>query len=306
MFAELSETYLERLFDLCFRQVQRETGGWMAGRDRVGLFLSGGGARGRPYDEDFDLIALVDSDEPALRRFAERVVVLMNGQIARRGAIPQYRLGESLGRYVPSIDEVDALLSRDDDRLFVDRCQLLGSRLVVGNRDLAAQTVTRLLKPHLFDRAVPFVRRVAREIRERRGALRALPDEMLHLKDHPGGLREMDLALAAARARHLVWDTRGMDPFLELARRDTPRAEIYRRLAAINDYFVAVRSAYRVAVSATATIEREYLAAPARLLGCEGRAGASTGDALFEEVRQHLDEAARLVDRLLLDLAAAE
>ncbi len=303
MFTEARATYLERLFDLCFRQAEREIGRWMAGRDRIGIFLTGGNARGRPYDQDYDLLAVVDSAESGLQQFAERVIVLMNGQIARRDAVPQYRLADWLGRYVATLGDLETLLQREDDALFVDRCQLLGARAVIGGRRISAQLLERVLRPYVFEQAGPFVARVRREVSERRAVVRGLPASSLHLKEDAGGLREIDLALAAARARWAVWDTPGVDPFLELAHADPERAVAYRRLSAIHDFFVALRSAYRVGVSATATIEREYLEGPARMLGCEGREGEGAADVLFSETVEALVESAALVDRVLRELA---
>ena len=305
-FTDLTTTYLERLFDLCYRQVEHTDRGWISAREAIGVFLAGGNARGRPYDEDYDLVAVLDSDDPGMRQFAERVVVSMNGQIARRGIIPQYRLAQWLHHYVATLDELEALLERDDDRLFVDRCQLIGARMVVGSRRIETHMLERVVRPQIFEKADAYVRLLAQEVEERRQARRTIAPTSLHLKEDRGGLREIDLAAAAAKARFRVWETPSQDPFEELAHRDPARAGAYRRLAAINDFIVALRSAYRVAVSATATIEREFLAAPARMLGCEGRDGVSAADVLFVEVQESLAESAELVDRILRDVAGAD
>jgi hypothetical protein len=121
----------------------------------------------------------------------------------------------------------------------------------------------------------------------------------LHLKEDRGGLREIDLLLAAQKARLGVWETPGEDPFLYLARLDPQRAPLYTRLSQANDLLVAVRSAYRVAVAATATIEQSYLAAPARILGYVAREGVGAGARLFGDVRNALEQSAQTVDQLL-------
>jgi hypothetical protein len=298
-FAELTTTYLGRLFDVCCREVEQESGGWTFERDRLGIFLSGGNARGRPYDEDYDLVVLLDSDDPAARLFAERVLVLMNAQVAHRGVIAQYRLGEWFGRFVVTVDELIDLLAGADDALFVDRCQLLGSRMVVGSRRVAERLAACVLRPQVFARAREFTGRVAREIADRRAEWRPPPEGTLHLKESPGGLREIDLALAVARARLGVWDAAGGDPFAELARIDPARAGPYRAHAALNDFLVAVRSAYRVTVAATDEVERDQLSSPARILGYDG---AAAGERLFADIERRLEESAALVDRLTVAL----
>jgi hypothetical protein len=293
-FADLTATYLGRLFDFCFREVERETDGWTTERDRIGIFLSGGNARRRPYDEDYDLLALLDSEDPAARTFAERVVVLMNAHIAQRGVITQYHLAEHLGRFVTTLDELVDLLSGSEDELFVDCCQLLGSRMIVGSRRVRERFLSRALGPHVFARAGAFADRVAREIADRRTSLLPSDPGTLHLKESPGGLREIDLVLAVAKARYSVWDTEEAEPFAELARRDPARAEPYLGLAAADRFLVAVRSAHRVAVAATDEVEERQLAAPARILGYPPGEEAR----LFADIEQRLSQAAALVDRL--------
>ncbi len=297
-FVELTSTYLGRLFDFCFREVEQETGGWTSERDRIGILLSGGNARRRPYDEDYDLIVLLDSPNPAARVFAERVIVLMNAQIARRGVITQYRLGEWLGRFVTTLDELVDLLARTEDELFVDRCQLLGSRMIVGSRRVEEQLLDRVLRPRIFAQAGAFAARVAREVSERRQSLPPPAPGTIHLKESRGGLREIDLVLAAAKARLRVWSAPDPEPFAALARLDPERSSLYQGLAAANDFFVAVRSAYRVAVAATDELEREHLAATARILGYEDRDGVTASVRLFGDIECRLAESAALVDRL--------
>ncbi len=269
-------------------------------RDRLGIFLSGGNARGRPYDEDYDLIALVDSSVPEERRAAERVAALMNRQIARRGVIPQHRLGEHLGCFVVSLDELVELLSRPDDHLFVDRCQVLGCRMVVGGSRVAQQLEQRVLGPLIFRKAEEFAARVEQEVVERRRVHRPLLEGQVDIKRSPGGLREIYLALALAKARLATWNPGDGDPFGALQRMDPARAPIYEGLSSANEFLVAVRTAYRVTVAASDQIEREHLEAPTRILDYPGagRSGAP-GDELFQDIEGALAAARQHIDRLL-------
>lgn len=296
-FSELTTTYLDRLFDLCFREIDRKGGGLTPQRDRIGVFLGGGNARGRPFDEDYDLIALIDSSAPADRAFAERVAALMNRQIARRGVIAQYHFSDHLGRFVTTFDELADLLSRPDDELFVDRCQLLGCRMVAGSPRVEQQLRDRVLRPLIFEQVEPFAARLAREVTDRRSdfARWSPPPDTLELKLAPGGLREIDLCLALTKARLAVWELPGDDPLAALARLDAPRAELHHALARVNDLLVAVQMTHRVAVAATNLVEKANLDAPARILGFSG----GDGQRLFEELERQLAISAGLVDRLV-------
>lgn len=304
-FAELTRTYLGRLFGISFREVERALGAergpgaLLPARDRMAILLSGGNARGRPYDEDYDLLVVIDSRAAADHCFAERVIAAMNRQIARRGVIAQYRLGEWMGRFAITVDELAELLAQDRDELFVDRCQLLGSRLLVGSRRLEEDIRRQVLEPHVFAGAKAFAARVLRELSDRRRFARPLPPATLHLKEQPGGFRDTDLCLAIAEARLGIWGVASGEIFDALLRADPRRTDVYERLRIAYDFLVAVRSAYRVAVAATDVIELAHLAAPARILGYEDRYGPAASSFLFADIERRLADSAALIDELV-------
>jgi len=297
-FFDLTELYLRDLFDACLREVEKETGARLHDRDRFGLYLTGGHAARRPFDEDYDMLALVDATAEAPRRLAERVVIRMNRQIARRGIIAQNRLAERFGRFVITIDELAGLLEGSEDDLFIDRHQLLGARLVVGGGTLEERLRDRVTEPLIFDRAEEFVRRIARELSERR---RIQPDdghpEWLNLKRMPGGLREIDLWMAAEAARHRICPN-GEDRFALLAARDPAHSDAYESLRAADGFFVAVRTVHRVAIAASDTIQPDYLEAAAPLLGFDAGTDPRPGEALFDAVAKTARRARSTIDQL--------
>lgn len=295
-FNEMTRTYLDGLFDVCLQEAERETGLRMLQRDRIGIYLAGGAARGRPYAEDFDLLALIDTDDPELRRVAELAVIHMNRQIARRGVIAQYRLGDRLGRFVTTLDELNDFFAVEQDDLFVDRCQILGSWQVAGSRRVEEALIARIVRPFVFDRAEEFFRRIAREIQERRAAFYPAAEGNLHIKEMPGGLREIDIAIIAAEARLGVREPVAENLFAALQRQDPARAAQYRTLQEVSGFLGAVRSAYRVTVAASDLVELDQLASPARILRFSERGQA--GPALFAEIERQIKRAAATVSDL--------
>ena len=175
----------------------------------------------------------------------------MNREIARRGVVAQYRLGERLGGFVTPLADLVRLLAGRDDGLFVDRCQLLGARMITGGRKIEEALREKVLRPLVFGEADAFIARVAREIRERRAAFRPMFEGTIHLKEVPGGLREIDLCLAAEKARLGAWEAVDDDLFGGLARRDPGRRPLYDSLSAASDFLVAVRSVCRVCIAAS-------------------------------------------------------
>jgi hypothetical protein len=301
-FMEITRTYLTNLFDLCLREVERETECRLPDRDLLGIFLAGGNARGRPYDDDYDLLALLDSNDPGALRVAETAVVRMNREIARRGIVVQYRLGERLGRFVTPVSDLVRLLGGRDDDLFVDRCQVLGSRMITGGRKIEEALREKVLRPLVFAEADAFAARVAREIRERRTGFRSMSEGTIHLKEVPGGLRELDLCLAASQARRAMWSAVDDEPFESLVLRDPERRPLYETLAAACRFLVAVRSVCRVCVAASDEVRQDHLDGPARILGYAPPSFPDPASGLFRDIERHVDAASRAIENLLPEI----
>ena len=297
-FSELTETYLAHLFDSCLREVERDEGTRLWQRDLLGIYLAGGHARRRPFDEDYDILAIMDSDQPDQRHLAERALVRMNQQIARRGLMAQYRLADRVGRFVTNLDELAAILRGDDEDLFVDRHQILGSRAIAGGRSIEEALQARIIRPLIFDRADEFTGCLVRELADRRKTLPRLPEGTLHLKGTAGGLREIDLCIAAAAVR-LGVRTTAYDRLDALARLDHRHAEQYETLREVDEFLVAVRSAYRVSVAAADTVERQHLGPAAAILGYGHPEDPKAGEELFEEIVRQLAASKKAIDLLM-------
>jgi hypothetical protein len=296
-FAELTRAYLSGLLDACIREAEVESGSRLFNRDRLGIYLTGGNARGRPYDEDYDLLVLLDSKDPDERRLAERGIAFMNRQIARRGVVAQYRLGDRLGHFVTQLDELVDLMKTEEEDLFVDRCQVLASHLIVGSRRVEESLVERVIRP-ILERRGEFIVRVRQEILERRRAFPSVPENTLHLKEMPGGLRDIDLCLVALIAGLGLREHPGEGIFTSMIRLDPARGGLFGSIRDAAGFLVALRSAYRVSVVASDVVERDYLDSPARILGYEDRDGMKRKDLLFHDIRRRMEQAADVVIKL--------
>lgn len=298
-FTDLTERYLRSTLDVCLRQVEMERGSRMLHRDRLGVFLAGGHARRRPYDEDYDLIALIDSPQEEELKLAEKTIAKLNRQIAKRGIIAQYHISGRFGHFVVSIDQLSRFLEQGEEDMLVCQHQLLGSRLVVGGRRVEKALIERILEPWIFGRKEAFITRVVREIRERREQYRTLPAGHLHLKEMPGGLREIDLILAIAKVRLGLYVPEEEGIAQRFAEADPARADIYKRLQGAADFLVALRSAYRVSVAASDVIERSFLEEPARILRVRSWAGKTGAQRLFDRILARAEETRHAIDEYL-------
>jgi UTP:GlnB (protein PII) uridylyltransferase len=126
-----------------------------------------------------------------------------------------------------------------------------------------------------------------------------MPKDYLHLKEMPGGLREIDLCLAAAKAGHRVRETWMSTVFGRLVLQDPANTARYEKLNEVSNFLVALRSAYRVSVAASDVLERGWLGAPARILGLEKKGGSDPAGYLYDEVCRILEESAGVIDEVM-------
>jgi UTP:GlnB (protein PII) uridylyltransferase len=284
-FTQLADKYLNTLFDICRQEVQEEIGHRVLTRDLLAVYAAGGLARAQAYDDDFDIIVLLDSDDPEVVEYASRVISRMNADILKRGTLPHYKLVERFGTYVVQLDDLAGLLSSDSQDVFIEKSQVLGLRLVMGSPKFERKLGTRAIEPHIFDRFEDYVRQVVQEIRSRHEDA-TVPSE--DIKESPGGLRDIELVSLLYKAKLRIREPIGGEIFERFAQADPGHSREIRKLWRGFNALRGLRDVYRLTVAATDLVEREHLDRPAAVMGYE------SGEELHEmysEVRKETLEA---------------
>ena len=166
-FTEFCDNYLTKLFDICSEEVSAEHKYDPTDADKMAILAAGGHARSQAYDDDYDLIALVDTDDPDVIKHATKIISRMNRDIVKRGLLPHYRMGEVLNGFVNPICEVLNYLSIDAEDSFIDLSQLLGARIIIGSEKIKAEILHKILVPFVFDRRAQYIKRMIQEMRHR-------------------------------------------------------------------------------------------------------------------------------------------
>src|SRR4030042_3820154 len=83
-FTKFSDNYIRTLFDLCRREVDTQTQGRIITEDLFAVFAAGGHGREQGDDDDFDRIAILNSDTPQLLKYCNHIVIKMNREIETR------------------------------------------------------------------------------------------------------------------------------------------------------------------------------------------------------------------------------
>ena len=300
-FTEFVDNYMVSLFDICKQEVAAGMPDPVRTRDLLAVYACGGHGRKLAFDDDYDLIILLDSDDPDIRAYCGRIMTLMNSGIVKRGTMPQYRFAERFGHYVTTFDELDGLFTAPDETAFIDMSQLMGARRIVGGRKIEAALYRRIIKPHILDRAEVFCAHIAAEIRSRHEAVERGLISTLNVKETKGGLRDIELMLMILMARAGLWlpVTWELRPHLD--------DRYAHRAAELDAVFAAfrrlkhIRDIYHLSVAAEDEILPEELGHLARVLGAE------TGDAgdrrrLAEDIEAQTTQVADIVRDLLDEL----
>ncbi len=105
-FTEVADVYLSKLFDVCRREVDEITRFRVATHDLLAVYATGGLGREQAYDDDFDLMILLNTTHEEVRAYANKIAAKMNAEIIKRGTLPHYRFADHFGHYVTTLEEL--------------------------------------------------------------------------------------------------------------------------------------------------------------------------------------------------------
>jgi hypothetical protein len=301
-FTQAADTYIQSLFDICKREVDKNEHFRVATHDLLAVYATGGLGREQAYDDDFDLMVLLNSNHEDVRVYADKIVGKMNVEIIRRGALPHYRFADHFGHYVTTLTELASFLDSDRDDAFVDRSQMLEARMIVGTGRFADAYWRRIIRERLFRRRLEYVSSMRAELRSRQEDARASGVGSSDVKDGVGGIRDILMVLlmykAALRLRHPV--NAGLFPIM--ARRDsTHRADIAFLSEAL-EFLKNLRSAYRLTVGAEDRLRPEYLGMVATAMRLDYSGEPDSGKRLLAEHAELTEKVARVVCELAAEL----
>jgi hypothetical protein len=304
-FTHVADTYIEHLFDACKREVDRKEHFRVATHDLLAVFATGGLGREQAYDDDFDLMILLNAGHEDVRAYAARIIAKMNAEIIKRGTLPHYRFADHFGHYVTTMDELEEFLDTERPDAFVDRSQILEARMIVGTKRFAEVYWRRIVKEHLFTKRLDYVSSMRGELESRHADALASGMGSTDVKDGVGGLRDILMLLlmykTAFKIRHPV--NMGLLPII--ARRDSAHAPEMAYLSASLEFLKNLRNAYRLSVGAEDTLRPEYFDIVASAMGVEYRDEPDAGARLLAEYEERTSKVAALVQELSLELTSS-
>ncbi|RKY88310.1 hypothetical protein DRQ09_03070 [candidate division KSB1 bacterium] len=282
-FTEFCDNYIQTLFEICKTEIDQEIGYNVDTKDLFAIFTTGGHAREQAFDDDYDLVAVLNSNDEEIIRYTNKIITRMNTEIIKRGTLPHYRFSDHFGNYVTLIDQLDELFSRGDSDIFIDKSQILGSRLVVGSKKFEKEFVDKIITPHIFNKCDEYARDMLNEIESRHRDRRNVESDSPNIKEGIGGLRDIESIFLIYKAIYKIREPISYKLIEKIASLDSKNSENIRKLEKALDFLKSIRDVYRLTSSAEDTLHIDYLENTAKILGYKNSNGNGEIKKLLED-----------------------
>ncbi len=298
-FTEFCDNFMRKLFDICTEEVERESKAKVPSTDTFAILAAGGHARGKAYDDDYDLIAVVDTDDEVVIQYATRIVSKMNREILKRGVLPHYRLGEILNGFVSPISKITAYLEAEQEEGFIDLSQLLGARIIIGSDIMKSIIYKKILDQFIFSNKARYITRMVDEIRSRQESIGQCDEESCNIKETRGGLRDIEAIALMLKAFLGITDPIVKDFFREIkiylpdltAEIDILSQSLYN--------LRTFRDLYRITVAAEDAFNPDYLFRLSAIFLQYNHPEWGDAESIMSQIRTTLDESSKSCDTII-------
>ena len=205
-FTTFSDNYISLLFEFCKQLVMEKEKKDVITKDLVSVLAAGGHARMQAFDDDYDLIVLLNSDDEELKSFLNKVILKMNRHIIKRSIIAHNRFADKFRNWVTTFTDLKNYFEQPEFDSFIEQTQLLGARIIVGSPRFRQTYYKEIIKPYIFDRKVDLIRKLREEIFSVRESVRESEGYELNIKESPGGLRDFENTFFIIKAYHELTD----------------------------------------------------------------------------------------------------
>jgi hypothetical protein len=294
-FTEFCDNYAQTLYELCQQDVHLSLGYSMHAHDLFALYAAGGHAREQGFDDDYDMIVILDSSEPEQIDYCNRIVGKMNSEILKRGILPHHRFADHFGSYVVSFSQMAEHLSGHSDDIFVDQSQILGSRMLEGSSRLECKLEQEIINPLIFARGEAYIEHMKEEMRSRH--MDNDPEECHNIKECCGGLRDIEMLMLMYKTKYRVRDPLSRKLLRRLIIMEPENAGKFKYIENHLNFIKKLRDLYRLKVAPRNVIEREALSTLAATMGYGD--APDVGDRLYDDFILRTREAALEIKKLV-------
>ncbi len=301
-FTEFSDNYLQILFDICKQDVDKQLGGPIPTRDLIAIYAAGGHAREQAFDDDWDLIVLLNEKNNDIRDYCNRIIARMNSEIISLGTMPHYRFADHFGHYVTFVDDLDELFSKEEPEAFIDKSQILGARMIVGNRKFQKDFEERIIQPHIYENCSQYAEQMINEMESRHQDARNVKGKNIDIKEGIGGLRDIEFLLLIYKAKYKLQEPLNWKLVNAISEIVPEYKEKFITFKNHSDFLKRLRDLYRLTVSADDILQADQLDIVARIMKYKTDKEKTRTEKLIEDYNQRSKEINQIVKSFLRDM----
>lgn len=267
-FTEFSDRYMLTLFDICRHEVTTQYKKRIITDDLLAVFAAGGHAREQAFDDDYDILVLLNSKDPEILKYCNKIIAKMNGEIIKRGTIPHHRFTDYYGRFVILFEEVEQLLAEERDDIFIEKSQILGARLIIGSHRFEREFHRRIVKPYIFNKKQEYISQMTDEIISRHNSNNGKIMEIERdIKEGVGGLRDIEMMMLILKAKYEIKTPVNAQLFDCIARDQNILSKDINHLAQAFNFLKTLRDTYRLTAGASDIIITQALNGARQVMG---------------------------------------
>jgi hypothetical protein len=294
-FIEFCDKYTLSLYEFCQQKLHLSLGYSMRSHGLFALYATGGHAREHGFDDDYDMIAILDSSDEDQIDYYNRIIGDMNSEILKRGILPHHRFADHFDSYIIRLDTLTDYLTGGSEELFIDKAQILCSRILVGSPLIENKLQDEIITPMIFARHREFIDQLIAEMESRHSGEDDI--QRRDIKECKGGLRDIEMLLLMYKAKHKVRDPISRKFLHRLGEIEPQNKGDFAFIKNHLNFLKSLRDLYRLKVAAHDVIDPEYLPPVAESM----RFGRDevTANKLFLEFQNRTEKAAEVIGGLM-------
>ncbi|MBN2364012.1 hypothetical protein JXL83_07760 [candidate division WOR-3 bacterium] len=255
-FIELNNDYLVTLFDVCFLELEEQKSLRLKGEDLFLFFIVGSLARESSFNDDIDILVIMDTEETDLFTSYNKILSRMSREIVKTGTIPQFRLADHFGTYVTKMSDLKSFFQKNTSDTFIEKSQILESKLITGSEMFLEKFKSELIEEEIFTKWDIFAKKMLDEIT---GRHENNSDFIYNVKESPGGIKDIEMIFLILKAKYGVVFKYGEELVQELAERMPATSDLVARAALYLKQLREIRQFMRLTVSKTNVIDTTEL-----------------------------------------------
>jgi hypothetical protein len=298
-FTHFVNRYIQNLFQICLREVIQNTREASRISKHLVIYACGGNGREQAFDDDFDLIIVIDDHACQNLASMREIIALMNSEMIKRGTLPHFRFSHHFGEYFCPFEKLKKLVSSDYPENYIDQSQLLESRPLVGGNGIHEKFLKEIIKGEIFSHGHEYINHMIREINQRHGSTTFFREKCANIKECTGGLRDIEMIILIFKVLYQLAET---DPYVLLKKFIVRNRKYASQWKSINNsllFLQRFRYIYRLSITAEDHIYAEDLDDVAQRLNPEIPAKENPTEWLWNQFIFHRQESWKAVRYLI-------